>query len=48
MFLGLDEKLFPKDSGFERRRKMALVMVWILGVIVLVGGVAVLIVEISR
>ena len=48
MFLRLDEKLFPKDSAFDRKRKMALVMICIFGVILLVSGVAFLVVEISR
>jgi hypothetical protein len=44
----LGEKLFPKDTRFEQRRKTALLFLTLFGVIVLVAGVALVMIRISQ
>ena len=44
----LGEKLFPKDTRFEQRRKTMMIFLTLFGVIVLVGGVALVIIRVSQ
>jgi len=44
----LGEKLFPKDTRFEQRRKVILLFLTLLGILLLIGGVAVVMVLISQ
>ena len=47
MLWNLDEKLFPNALPFERRRKMAALLLRILGLILLVAAVAWIIIRVS-
>ena len=44
----LGQKLFPEHTRYEQRRKMAVLFLAILGIGVLLGGVALLMVGISQ
>lgn len=43
----LGEKLFPKDTRFEQRRKITMLFLALIGVLVLVAGVALVMIRIS-